>query len=197
MLDKPRFDRYLEEFLRMKIVDGSTIADSFFDTNGTLCYPWRAQVEAISGKERHTLRLESRSWDPGAGSKLLAAIRHLSWFDRDIAVAGSGPGSPDHHILAEVNHAYLLASGMVSIDRLAAVVSVSCRIIANPPSSDSDSDLLDAIEIFLSQVVESGMPFDGNGFEAIGAECIGMAWGIYEVPESWSMSDVKRTAWER
>lgn len=187
---KPRFDPILESMYMEMPVDGTTIAASFFDSKGVLTYPWRREVEAIAGPERHTLRAESRSW-PLPGKRIAAAARVLSDFDLTLSRKGINR-TVDHYLLSEVNHSYLIRVGRLSIDRLAAVIGIAASVTNTPPVSDLDWDLVAASEIFLSLLMEYEIPFDGRTIEDAGAECVGIAWGLYCVPEKWNDEAINR-----
>lgn len=189
MTDKPKHDQELQEMLSSFEVDGTTIARSFFDELGVLSYPWRAQVEKIGGKEKHTIRLEARSWR-FSSKRMLAAIRYLSRWDLELARETDGSHATDWHLLAEVHHEHLMRTGRVSVDRLAAVLAAAAVMVGR---WKFDTDNHAAAECLFEELLSANMPIDGVSLEAAGAECIGLAWGLYEVPESWSDDDVNRS----
>lgn len=192
MFVKPSYDRELENRLSTQVVDGTTVAASFFDNRGILTYPWRAEIEALAGRERHTLRLEARSWQI-ASLRLGAAFRVLS--DFDLLINRRLTDRVDQHLLSEVHHVHLKQSGRVSVDRLTAVLSKCATLLESPSCSDSDSDLLFAAEIVLDYLPDEFMPFDGLALSSVDAECVGTAWGLYDVPETWDLENVRRSLW--
>lgn len=194
---KPIPDADLIKMLYSTAVDSTTVEAAFFDEHGILQYPWRAEIEKLAGRERHTVALEGRSWAV-PDRKTIAAICILSEFDARVARVAAHDGKSaamDHYILSEVHHTHLTTTRRVSIDRLAAALSMAARLISMPPSSDSDYDLMLAIEVVFDSLPLLHMPFDGNAFEEIGAECAGIAWGIYEIPATWDPEHVKRALW--
>lgn len=196
MFVRPSFDPILQQMLCEHVVDGTTIKASFFDGSGVLTYPWRSAVEALAGRERHTLRSESRSWQV-TDKTLCAAMRLLSEFDLEIARSHSSDGRSDyvdHHLLAEVNDRHLRTYKKVSVDRLSACMSLAAELISNPSSSCVEY-LFEASIILLERLPGSGLPFDGDSIVHVEADCAGLAWGIYEVPATWDVDDIKRALW--
>lgn len=198
MFVKPAFDAILQQMLCEQVIDGTTVEAAFFDGRGVLVYPWRAQIEALVGREKHTLRNESRSW-PVADKALCSAMRLLSELDLSVARTQSNLGRSewiDHHLLAEVNDKHFRTYRRASVDRVAACMSLAAELIAEPcTATEYNRYVLEAAVVMLERLPASGIPFDGDSLVQVEAECTGLVWGIYEVPASWSKEDIDRASW--